>query len=193
MVRLLVMIFLGGLLGACVATRAPSTASRASWEQRAGELQKAEGWQLDGRVAVALGTQGWQATINWRQRNDLSEAHLAGPFGIGALVLNRTPAGLSLNGAAPGETVLAQLRERLGFDMPVDHLRYWLLGVPDPGAPFELVRNDHDRALTLAQDGWSIAYDRYMTSAGDVLPALIVATRAGARVRIVVDRWEWQP
>ena len=192
MVRLLVISILGGLLGACVATRAPSIATRASWEQRAGELQKAEGWQLDGRVAVALGAQGWQATIDWRQRNELSEVHLAGPFGIGALVLNRTPAGISVNGAAPGETVLSQLRERLGFDMPVDHLRYWLLGVPDPGAPFELVRNEHDRALKLAQDGWNIAYDGYMPSAGDVLPALIVATREGARVRIVVDRWEWR-
>jgi len=58
----------------------------------------------------------------------LAEVHLSGPFGIGALVLKRGPDGLSLNGAPPSGEVLAQLQQRLGFDLPLDHLRFWLLG-----------------------------------------------------------------
>jgi outer membrane lipoprotein LolB len=157
-----------------------------------GDLQKAVAWQLDGRAAVAVGTQGWQATLNWQQHGESSEVHLAGPFGVGALVLKRSPDGLSLNGAPPSDAVLAQLQERLGFDLPLDHLRFWLLGVPDPAAAFDLKRNSQDRASQLTQDDWIIEYDRYMPVAGDVLPAHLVLSREGVRVRIAVDRWQWR-
>jgi len=55
---------------------------------------------------------------------------------------------------------VAQLQERLGVELPLDHLRFWLLGVPDPGGAFELKRNDQDRASQLTQADWNIDYDR---------------------------------
>ena len=73
-----------------------------------------------------------------------------------------TPDGLSLNGAPPSDAVVAQLRTRLGFELPLENLRYWLLGIPDPSAAFELTRNAQDRAQHLSQAGWSIDYDQYM-------------------------------
>jgi outer membrane lipoprotein LolB len=156
-------------------------------------LQKLGSWQLDGRAAVAVGTQGWQASLNWRQRQNSAEVHLSGPLGIGALVLKRSPDGISLNGAPPSDAVLAQLQERLGFDLPIDRLRFWLLGVPDPSAAFSLKRNDQDRALQLTQADWTIDYDRYMPAGGDSLPAHMVMNREGVRVRIAVERWEFPP
>jgi outer membrane lipoprotein LolB len=192
--RLLLIVLCSTVLAACVTTRrAPAPASTAvGWEQRVGDLQRLGAWQLDGRAAVAVGTQGWQATLNWRQQADSAEVHLSGPFGIGALVLKRTPQGLSLNGAPPSDTVLAQLQERLGFELPIDHLRFWLLGVPDPSAAFELKRNDQDRASQLTQSDWSIDYDRYLPVDGDWLPAHLVLSREGVRVRIAVDHWNLQ-
>jgi outer membrane lipoprotein LolB len=160
------------------------------WEQRLAELQHANAWQLEGRAAVAVGTQGWQASLNWRQSGVATEVHLAGPLGVGALVLKETPQGLSLNGAPPSDTVIAQLQERLGFELPLDDLRYWLLGVPDPGAAFDMTRNDQDRAQQLTQAGWTLNYDRYMPVNGDLLPARLVLSREGVRVRIAVDHWE---
>jgi outer membrane lipoprotein LolB len=179
-------------LAACATTRtvAPIPLST-QWAQRAGELQSATDWQLDGRAAVALGAQGWQATLNWRQTDNGAEVHLSGPFGIGALVLKQTPAGLSLNGAPPGDAVVSQVQEKLGFDLPIANLHYWLLGVPNPKSAFDLSRNDQDRAKVLSQDGWSIAYDRYMPVAGDVLPARLVLTAGDVRVRVVIDHWDW--
>jgi len=155
------------------------------------DLQHASVWKLDGRAAVAVGKQGWQANVDWRQQGEASEVHLAGPFGAGALVLEVGPAGLSLNGAPPSDTVVAQLQDRLGFQLPLNNLRYWLLGIPDPRSAFELSRNGQDRALHLWQAGWSIDYDRYMPYDGDLLPARLVLRSADARVRFAVDRWEW--
>jgi outer membrane lipoprotein LolB len=178
-------------LAACATTRTQPPSTR--WEPRAGDLQRVSVWQLDGRAAVALGTQGWQATLNWRQADQTAEVHLSGPFGIGALVLKQTPEGLSLNGAPPSDAVLSSVQEKLGFDLPIENLHYWLLGVPNPNSTFELSRNDQDRAKVLSQAGWSIAYDRYMPVAGDLLPARLVLTAGTVRVRIIVDHWDWPP
>jgi outer membrane lipoprotein LolB len=176
-------------LSACVTTRPPLKAA-GEWSMRAQTLQHANSWTLDGRAAVAAGTQGWQASLDWRQRDASSELHLAGPLGIGAQVIRQTPSGISINGAAPSDAALSQLQDRLGFALPIDELRFWLLGVPDPSSAFELTRNDQDRALHLSQSGWSIDYDRYVAAGGDVLPAHIVLTRGDVRVRVIVDRWD---
>jgi outer membrane lipoprotein LolB len=189
--RALLLMFCS-VLGACatvppVAPPVPAV----SWEQRVTELQKAAGWRLDGRAAVALGQQGWQATLNWRQSGMFAEVHLSGPFGIGALVLKQGPDGLSLNGAPPSDAVLSQVHDKLGFDPPLENLHYWLLGIPNPASGFEVSRNDQDRAKTLTQAGWSIAYDRYEAVAGDALPTRVVLSREGVRVRIIIDHWDW--
>jgi outer membrane lipoprotein LolB len=176
-------------LAACATTRTVPPATK--WAQRASELQSASEWQLDGRAAVALGQQGWQATLNWRQTEQGAEVHLAGPFGIGALVLKQTIEGLALNGAPPSDAVQSLVREKLGFDLPIENLHYWLLGVPNPKSTFDLSRNDQDRAKVLSQDGWSIAYDRYMPVAGDLLPTRLVLTAGDVRVRIIIDHWDW--
>jgi outer membrane lipoprotein LolB len=160
------------------------------WSQRMANLQEAGSWKLDGRAAVAVGTQGWQATLDWQQQGQATEVHLAGPFGMQATVLSRTPEGVSINGAPPNQAEMAQLQQRLGFDLPLDQLRYWLLGVPDPGSAFDLKQNPQDRAQQLTQAGWSIDYDRYMPVGGDLLPSHLVLNREDVRVRIVVDHWE---
>lgn len=191
MLRIALILICCAALPACVTNR--PTAPALQWEQRVGELQHAGSWQLDGRAAVALGAQGWQASLNWRQADMYADVHLSGPFGIGALEIRQEPGGLSLNGAPPNDAVLSQLQDRLGFALPLDNLRFWLLGVPDPDTPFALTRNPQDRALHVSQDGWSVAYDRYMGVAGDLLPARLTLSRDDVRVRIVIDHWDWHP
>lgn len=183
------------VLAGCATTRTVSPPPRGAhdWDARVQQLQQALSWQMNGRAAVAVGTQGWQATLDWRERPDSAELHLAGPLGIGAQVIKQTPAGLTLNGAAPSPAAVAQLQERLGFELPIEHLKYWLLGVPDPAAEFQLTRNDQDRAQHLSQAGWSIDYDRYLPASGDVLPGRVVLTRDEVRVRIVADKWTLNP
>jgi outer membrane lipoprotein LolB len=191
--RLALVCLSAALLAACATTRQAPPAPAAGWEQRVSDLQKAEQWQLEGRAAVAYGEQGWQATLNWRQGDAATEVRLSGPFGAGAMVLKRTVDGLSLNGAPPSDAVATQLQERLGFELPLDHLRFWLLGVPDPSEAFEVRRNAQDRAAQLTQSGWSIDYDRYTPAGGDVLPAHVVLSREGVRVRVAIEHWQAPP
>ncbi len=181
------------LLAACATTRhapTPVVTPATAWEERVTVLQSLDRWSFSGRAAVAVGTQGWQASLDWHQQGAVSEAHLAGPLGLSATQLTLTPEGLSLNGGQSGPEALAQLQERLGFDLPLAMLRYWVLGVPAPGEPAELVQNSADRAQELRQASWTIAYDRYLPVGGDVLPTRLVLTRDLVRVRIIIDHWD---
>jgi outer membrane lipoprotein LolB len=181
------------LLSACATTRhapSPVVTPATDWDERVTVLQSLDRWSFSGRAAVALGTQGWQASLDWHQRAAVSEAHLAGPLGLSATQLKLTPEGLSVNGGQSGPDALAQLQERLGFDLPLANLRYWVLGVPAPGEPSELVQNSEGRAQELRQAGWTIAYDRYLAVGGDVLPTRLLLTRDLVRVRIVIDHWD---
>jgi len=187
--RVLIVVAYCAALAACATTQ-PALKPAMDWSQRVANLQAMGSWKLDGRAAVAVGTQGWQASLNWQQQGEAIEVHLAGPFGVQATVLTRGPSGVSINGAPPNEAEMAQLQQRLGFDLPLDQLRYWLLGVPDPASTFDLKRNQQDRAQQLTQAGWSIDYDRYTPVGGDQLPAHLVLNREDVRVRIVVDHWE---
>jgi outer membrane lipoprotein LolB len=187
--RIALMVLCYAALAACVTTKIAPPATK--WDARELELQRADAWQLQGRAAVALGTQGWQASINWRQADNYADVHLSGPFGIGAVSLRQEPEGLSVNGAPPSEAMLTQMQERLGFELPLQTMRFWLLGIPDPATTFDLVRNAQDRAQQLTQDGWTIVYDRYAPVGGDLLPAHLVLSRADVRVRIAIDQWTW--
>lgn len=193
--RPLGMLLCVAALGGCAVSRhaPPAGGTPVPWEQRVAQLQGAASWQLEGRAAAALGQQGWQASLSWQQSGATSDVHLAGPLGVGATEVKLTPAGLSLNGAAPSDGVRTQLEDKLGFELPLGDLRYWLLGIPDPAEPFDLTRNAQGRAARLAQAGWDIVYDAYMPVGGDLLPKRLVLSRADARLRIAVDRWPGPP
>jgi outer membrane lipoprotein LolB len=196
--RILALVICVAALAGCATTRhpptpAPPSVGAVSWDARLSQLERADSWRLDGRAAAALGQQGWQASLNWQQSGSSSDVHLAGPLGVGAADIKVTPDGLSLDGAPPSAAVTAQLENKLGFDLPIGNLRYWLLGIPDPGMPFDLTRNPQDRALRLSQAGWTVDYDEYMPSNGDLLPKRLVLSRSDARVRIAVDRWQGLP
>lgn len=176
------------LLASCAST---STVMRGAlpWEQRLPALQQNSDWGMQGRAAVAVGARGWQASVDWRQTGADTTLRLAGPLGVGASLLRLNQGGLSVNDAPPRRDVVDQLQQRLGFDLPLSNLRYWLLGVPDPGSPYGVTLNERDRARQLTQAGWTIDFARYMRFRGDWLPAALVLTHEGVRVRMAIDRW----
>jgi outer membrane lipoprotein LolB len=179
------------VLGACTLAP-PKPAVLSAWPERMQALQAVEHWGLQGRAAGAVGTQGWQASLEWRQSGHSADVRLAGPLGAGAVAVKLSPQGIELDPPAKSDPD-AFLSERLGFTPPFEQLRFWLLGVPSPAMPFELASNDQGRAAQITQAGWNIEYGEYMRAGADVLPKRIVLRRDGVRVRVAVDRWSPTP
>jgi outer membrane lipoprotein LolB len=159
------------------------------------QLQAAQSWDLEGRAAAAVGTQGWQAHLSWQQQPQDAQVRLAGPLGVGAIALTLGPAGVKMRDPSPAAAASATpdavpfLEQRLGFSPPFAQLRFWLLGVPSPDLPFEWQGNDLGRAQSIVQDGWRVEYPDYMRVGKDVLPRRMTLTHESVRVRVAVDRW----
>lgn len=180
------------LLAACVT---PPEPIEQDWPGRREALQSKSDFALVGRVAIVAAGEGLNASMRWTQTGDRAVIALDGPLGVGGARIEvegehvqlQTSRGEQLDGDAARE----ELQRRLGFELPVGLLRYWLRGVPAPRMPAEeVLQPDAPRLASLGQDGWSIVYPDYMGSAEGPLPRRLNAQRGEARVKIVVDRWK---
>lgn len=165
-----------------------------AWNVRRPALQTLGRFGLNGRVAVAVGNQGFNAGLRWTQAAAVTRLALSGPLGAGGVEVTAdggdlsvvTSSGKHLDNAA----ARAELQDKLGFQPPLASLRYWVLGVPDPAAPASVKLDTQQRLAQLTQAGWQIDYASYMPVGAEWLPRLMTLQRAGVRVRMIVDGWQ---
>ncbi|MCC6173078.1 MAG: outer membrane lipoprotein LolB [Gammaproteobacteria bacterium] len=198
--RSLLAAVVGGLLLAGCASLPMATvprpvASPLDWPQRRALLQDESRFDLKGRIAVAAGEEGFTAGLRWQQRDADALIELDGPLGIGGLRLHARGEALELTTARgerlDGEAARAELERRLGFELPLAALRYWVRGVPDPADPaVEQLAEQAPRLAGLEQAGWRIEYAAYVEvpSVGE-LPRRLSASRDSTRLRLVVEQW----
>lgn len=153
------------------------------------------GWILRGRGAVATDGRGWSGAVHWAQCADLFDLRFIAPLGAGTLRITGYTGAMRVQGTDGTDfataDVAADLEQALGTALPVEALRWWVVGLPTPGAAHAGVALDAaGRATGFAQAGWTVTFPRYTTHAGAEMPALIVASRDATRLRMVVDRWE---
>ncbi|MFZ0497794.1 MAG: lipoprotein insertase outer membrane protein LolB [Steroidobacteraceae bacterium] len=186
----LAMVF---LLAGCQ-TVPVSPAPAVSWSVRRPELQTLSRFGFNGRVAVAVGNQGFNAGLRWMQSAAVTHLTLTGPLGAGGVEVTAQGGGLSVvtsNGKRLDDAAArAQLEDKVGFEPPLTSLRYWVLGVPDPAAPASVQFDAQQRVTQLKQGGWQIDYTGYMPVGAEWLPRLLTLRRRDVRVRMVVDGWQ---
>lgn len=180
-------------LAACRTAPLPGPAAP-PWLTRRPELQTRDHFELKGRVAVAAGTQGFNARLRWQQDGARAQVALEGPLGAGAVHIDARGNDLDIvmaSGARlTSDAARAELGARLGFDPPLASLRYWILGVPDPAQPAdETLDPERQRLTRLEQDGWRIDYGGYVAVGSEWLPARLTLVRADVRVKLLVDDW----
>ncbi len=144
----------------------PPTVSQ-PWDVTRAELQSRDHFALKGRVAVASGKEGFNASLRWTQEGMRSNVSLQGPLGAGGVQISAENNNLSVvtshGDRLDSDAARAELETRLGFDPPLSSLRYWVLGVPDPALPSkEEVDSQQQRLQSLEQGGWQIDYNSYM-------------------------------
>lgn len=199
MIRALCIAVVAACLAACASAPLRTPEPPVPWPERRAALQAQEAFALSGRVAVSTPANGFNASLRWRQAGEVSEVSLDGPLGVGGAEIElrgddldlRTSRGEHLEGEAAHEALLREV----GFPLPLAALRYWLRGVPAPGAAADEVLDEARQRLTrLVQAGWEIDYAAYLDStarsAGDMaLPRRLEVRHGETRVRLVIDRW----
>ena len=160
-------------------------------------LQALDRWTLDGRVAVAADGEGFSGGLTWRQAGPRAEVELRGPVGGAALSIRVDGDDFSVTDRSgesfDGERARALVAERIGSDLPISQLRYWLVGAPAPGVPHQESLGADARLATLDQAGWRVRYDRYRSAGALALPAKLDITKGALRLRIAVSDWRVAP
>lgn len=124
-----------------------------------------ERFTIEGKVAWVHPEGRGNGHLTWQQDGEDFDLLLTGPLGQGSIRLDGSPERVSL--ATPdGQRHAAQadmlLAEVLGFTIPLEQARWWLLGVPAPAGEAGPVRvrghDVHGRPADVEQDGWRIQW-----------------------------------
>ena len=184
------------LLSACISAP-PRAVATLDPRARQALLQSMGSFSLSGRLAAAVGQEGFSANLDWTQRAARSELDLRAPLGFGSAHVTRegdqlkmeTSRGERLSGAEAAQGLAA----RLGFEPPLDSLRYWALGVADPARAAVETAGEGGLPAAIEQDGWRIEYAEFkaatLPGTETLLPRRLTLTRGPVRLRLVVDRW----
>lgn len=173
-------------------TPPPAYTQRAElhWAQHRETLSQVLGFSLQGRLSDGRGRSG---DLSWQQRADGSFAlQLRGPFGAGAVAIEgdaRQVTVRSKDGEQFTDDPRGWMLEQLGWDLPLDDLRDWVLGLPADGVVETLVLDANGRLENLQQHGWTVRYERYQTVGALDLPQRLDAQSGDIRLRLMVDRW----
>jgi len=165
----------------------------APWPEQRAALEKLDRYGLSGRVAVAAQGQGFSASLRYEQQPSGSNLALDGPLGIGGLrvelegedIAIATSRGEKLD----GEAARGELERRLGFQLPLTEMRWWLLGIPAPGEAIVNQDGASGEIRDFTQNGWRVSINSRAAGLGFALPQRLTAEREGARLKLLVERW----
>ena len=131
--------------------------------------------------------------MHWRQKGEIFDATVSGPLGVGTVRIEGGRGKILLTDKEGQVTALqdaeADLRARYGWTIPVDSLRYWALGIPDPSSPAATRFDETGLLATIDQRGWTVTIGQYREGGGQAMPRRISALGDDAKVRLVVDHW----
>jgi len=153
-----------------------------------------KGFQLSGRIAVKYDDQGFSGGLRWQRSGESDDLLFLSPLGQGVAHVERDAHGVTLT--APNQPPYhamdtAQLTQQvLGWSLPLDGLRYWVLGVAAPGSAATPEVDADKRLARLTQQGWRIDYLGYKRVDGTDLPGKIFLQRDEVEVKLVIDAWD---
>jgi outer membrane lipoprotein LolB len=165
----------------------------APWPEQRAALEKLDRFGLEGRVAVAASGQGFSANLRYAQKPRAANLSLDGPLGIGGLRVEVEGEDIEI-ATSRGETIAgpearAELERRLGFALPLQELRWWLLGIPAPGESAVDADAGSGEIRGFTQNGWRVTVNTRVPGLGFAMPQRLTAEREGARMKLLVERW----
>jgi outer membrane lipoprotein LolB len=192
--RLLALLGAVLVLTGCAGTvrlEANSAGALHNWDGRRTQLQRLHEFSLQGRMA-ATGVASFGGGLSWVQSGEHFEARFSGPLGVGAVAVSGVPGDMQVrtkDGTYLTQTPEEFMQDQLGFSVPVEGLRYWVLGLPAPGSRPQLQLDEAGRVRHLEQDGWALDYSDYQTVGTLELPRKFTVSDRERGFRMVVDRW----
>ncbi|MFT5064254.1 MAG: outer membrane lipoprotein LolB [Gammaproteobacteria bacterium] len=161
-----------------------------TWKAQQRYLSKLSAWEMSGRAGSGLGFSG---QLNWVQQATQSYINISGPLGIGALEIIGNADQVSLRDKHGIRTVVnpeAVLRESYGLPLPIDYLRWWMLGIAAPNERAGYQFDNNGNAAEIHQAGWRVTLTSYqLYDCSVVLPRKMTLVSGDHKLKVVVKKW----
>lgn len=184
------------MLAACgtLPGRAPQgPANEVAWQLRLAALTALRDWELNGEVGVVNGKDGGSGSLDWQQRGGELIFDFRAPLGSGTVHIQGDTAALRVQSSRGDDFTTNDpeddFAEHLHMPMPILSMRYWLLGIPDPGASYTKVADARGELMSLEQRGWQVDYQEYTDVQGYSLPVRFTLARGEVRIKVAVSGW----
>lgn len=149
-------------------------------------------WSFSGKMAVRNATEASSFNVYWQQADDEYVIELSGPLGQGAVTVSGEPGQVILTQGDEQRTsynLNALVYDVTQMDLPLEHLKFWVRGLPDPAVPHSLVRNVDGQISELRQSGWDVQItDYFMTESGNQ-PRKLAFARGENSGKLVIRQW----
>ncbi|SDR70597.1 outer membrane lipoprotein LolB [Halopseudomonas litoralis] len=166
----------------------------AAWQAHRSLVAPITDWTLQGKLGVRAPGESGSGTLSWLQQQDYYDIRLSGPLGRGATRIQGSDAGVTLEIAgqppATADSADTLLEQQIGWRLPVEHLLWWVRGLPAPDSPSRLQLNPDSQLARLAQAGWTVEYSRYQQVDGVPLPQRLQLSGYDVLLTLVITRWE---
>jgi outer membrane lipoprotein LolB len=163
------------------------------WDARKAVLESLSDWEFTGSINVRDAEEAHSSRIRWRQNNELYRINLWGTFNIGATEVNGKPGEVRIEqeGEEPiiTDTPEQLLYDRIGYELPVTELNFWIKGIPAPGPSQELSFADNQQLLSFVQAGWRVDYLGYTNFGQQTLPTRIRVQKPPLRLDLIRLNW----
>ena len=138
-----------------------------NWQQQQSRIKNIEQWTVTGRIGVKTPEQGFTANLNWQHREDKQKLRIYGSFGQthAQIIQSESEATLEI----PDEKIYRSddieslIIDVLGYPLPIEHLKYWILGLPYPDDNSGLIFDEQGYLKTINYQQWKISYSKYRT------------------------------
>ena len=169
-----------------------------AWQLHQDSLAPLRSWSVVGRAAIESSDDSWNVGLRWAQHSNRFELKMTGPLGQGVAVLRGSAGEVEMRTSqeevfrAPDARTL--LRRHIGWELPVEALRFWVIGKVQPGVEFSDVTIDtQGRIGRMRQSGWLVEYQRYGEYFGYQLPEKLRLQNDFLEARLVLRRWQPLP
>jgi outer membrane lipoprotein LolB len=183
------------LLSGCATQQGIELPPMNDWESRRQILGETDRFEFHGRIGVRAGDEGFNGKFWWWQRDADFRATIGGPLSIGTVRIAGYRNEFTLTDkdgtVVTIEDAEADLQARYGWTLPVDSLRYWALGIPDPDNPAETQFGSDGLLSSLVQLDWRVEISQYRDASGQVMPRRLTAVRDDTKVVLVIDDWSF--
>lgn len=163
------------------------------WQAHQQTIKPINSWDILGKIAIRTERDSGSANLTWKQKDQEFDIALVGPLGQGATRLSGAPGFVQLNVANQGEFYAASaehlMHEQLGWSLPVQHLLWWVRGLPSPASKNQVKLDAQGRLAQLSQDGWRVDYLSYSQENDLSLPQRLKLKGPQLEITLVVKQW----